>query len=442
MINTWAVWKNILNKAIRGSLTNGDTSIISSNTSDVRASREMPRPFEIPFDWKWMQLGELFQHNTGKALNAADTEGEPFEYITTSNVYWGRFELDDLKQMMFKDSEAEKCTVRKGDLLVCEGGDIGRSAIWDRDYDIKIQNHIHRLRPISETTIAEFYFYVLWAYKLNGWIGGRGIGLQGLSSRRLHALIVPVPPVEQQRQLASILSKADEYIQAIGITQKEYVRDYQSLQCKVIEAGINGNLTIDWRREHDVIQDETWSKCKLIDVLKAKPRNGFSAKPVDYETPYRNLALSAVTSGVFRPEYYKYIEADIPEDSHLWLMPGDILLQRSNSLERVGTSALYTGGSREYIYPDLMMKLQVNERAYAPFIAYQLKRRSVMEYLRSHATGTAGNMPKVNQRTVSSIPIVLPGYEEQVVIADMLDKIFSIDDSDEMTGDSLEGVAI
>ena len=102
-------------------------------------------------------------------------------------------------------------------------------------------------------------------------------------------------------------------------------------------------------------------------------------------------------------------------------MPGDILLQRSNSLEQVGTSALYTGEPKEFIYPDLMMKLQVNDSAYAPFIAYQLKAANVMGYLRSHATGTAGNMPKVNQKTVSNIPIVLPAIEEQIEIAKLLD---------------------
>jgi type I restriction enzyme S subunit len=159
--------------------------------------------------------------------------------------------------------------------------------------------------------------------------------------------------------------------------------------------------------------------------LKGKPRNGYSPKPVDYETPVKNLVLTAVTSGTFKSAYFKYIDEEIPDDSHLWLTPGDILLQRSNSLEKVGTSALYTGKPREFVYPDLMMKLQANDTAYAPFIAYQLKSFGVMNYLRSNATGTAGNMPKVNQVTVSNIPIVLPSYQEQVEIAESLDYLLS-----------------
>lgn len=149
-------------------------------------------PFEIPDNWKWVWLGDIFQHNTGKALNSSNTEGTPLEYITTSNLYWDRFELEELKTMLFKDSEMEKCTVRKGDLLICEGGDIGRSAIWSEDYEMRIQNHIHRLRPYVEDICVRFYYYVMMYYKNNGLISGRGIGLQGLSSKRLHSILVPL----------------------------------------------------------------------------------------------------------------------------------------------------------------------------------------------------------------------------------------------------------
>ena len=102
-------------------------------------------PFEIPDSWEWVRLGTVFQHNTGKALNASNRDGEKLTYITTSNLYWDRFVLDNLKTMPFTDSEVDKCTVQQGDLLVCEGGDIGRAAIWGSNKPMRIQNHIHRL---------------------------------------------------------------------------------------------------------------------------------------------------------------------------------------------------------------------------------------------------------------------------------------------------------
>ena len=101
-------------------------------------------PFEIPDCWEWIRLGTLFQHNTGKALNSSNSTGKKLSYITTSNLYWDRFELEKLKEMPFTENEMEKCTVTKGDLLVCEGGDIGRAAIWKYDYPIRMKHLIRR----------------------------------------------------------------------------------------------------------------------------------------------------------------------------------------------------------------------------------------------------------------------------------------------------------
>jgi len=157
----------------------------------------------IPDSWCWTTIGSIFNHNTGKALNKSDSqEGLLFPYITTSNVYWNRFELSEIKKMYFKDSEIDKCTVTKGDLLVCEGGDIGRSAIWYYDYDICIQNHIHRLRTKGDIC-QTLYLYILMLYKWTDRIYGKGIGLQGLSSGLLDKIVVPLPPYQEQLRIVA-----------------------------------------------------------------------------------------------------------------------------------------------------------------------------------------------------------------------------------------------
>ena len=169
-----------------------------------------------PYGWQYTILGEIFTHNTGKALNSSNKEGMMKSYLTTSNVYWDKFDFTVLKQMPYKENELDKCTVTKGDLLVCEGGDIGRSAIWNYDYDICIQNHIHKLRAKIDLCVA-FYYYVLLYLKENNLIGGKGIGLLGLSSNALHKINVPLPPLAEQyrivqkiEELFSILDKIQE----------------------------------------------------------------------------------------------------------------------------------------------------------------------------------------------------------------------------------------
>ena len=162
---------------------------------------------KIPDGWCETILGELFEHNTGKALNSSNKEGVIRDYLITSNVYWDTFDLSVVKQMLFKKNELEKCTVIKGDLLVCEGGDVGRSAIWNQNYDICIQNHLHRLRPKVELSVR-FYYHVLKYLKDNNMIGGKGIGLLGLSSKELHKLPFPLPPLAEQQRIVSAIDKA------------------------------------------------------------------------------------------------------------------------------------------------------------------------------------------------------------------------------------------
>lgn len=163
-------------------------------------------PFEIPESWKWVRVGTIFQHNTGKALNRANREGIELEYITTSNLYWDRFELDNLKKMYFKETEFEKCSVMKGDLLVCEGGDIGRAAIWENEYIVMIQNHIHRLRAYH-TICTRFFYYLFYLYKNIELIGGKGIGIKGLSTRALSVIVFPLPPLNEQKRIVERLEE-------------------------------------------------------------------------------------------------------------------------------------------------------------------------------------------------------------------------------------------
>jgi len=172
---------------------------------------EDEKPFEIPESWEWVRMSDVFEHSSGKQLRASDTEGTLHEYITTSNLYWGRFELNKLKSMYYKNSEIEKCTAKKGDLLVCEGGDIGRSAIWSYDYDICLQNHVHRLRPY-DNRYTIFIFYIMWYYKSVGLIGGKGIGIQGLSASTLKSIIIPLPPLAEQKR---IVAKIEELFKEI-----------------------------------------------------------------------------------------------------------------------------------------------------------------------------------------------------------------------------------
>ena len=202
-------------------------------------------PFEIPENWCWVRLGNLFSHSSGKALNGGDKGGKPYQYITTSNLYWNRFELDNLRTMNFRESELEKCTATKGDLLVCEGGDIGRAAIWNYDYDIKIQNHIHKLRAFYPLC-TKFFYYIFFLYKHIGFIGGKGIGIQGLSAGALHQIILPITPLNEQMRIVEkideIMPIADKYAQTQQELDNLNSEIYDLLKKSILQEAIQGRL--------------------------------------------------------------------------------------------------------------------------------------------------------------------------------------------------------
>ena len=168
---------------------------------------ESELPFEIPDSWRWCKIGDIFRHNNGKQLNKGNNKGVLMDYITTSNLYWNGFVLDSLKQMPFEETEIERCQAEKGDLLVCEGGDVGRSCIWMYDKPIMLQNHIHKLRAYIPIC-TKYFYYIFYLYNLMGIIGGKGIGIQGFSSKALHNTRVPLPPKEEQYRIVEKVEQA------------------------------------------------------------------------------------------------------------------------------------------------------------------------------------------------------------------------------------------
>ena len=208
--NIEQIRSKILELAISGKL-------VHQNTSDEPAIELLKRinpaykpadnrhyeniELSIPETWCWATIGDVFKHNTGKALNSSNHSGIMMDYITTSNLYWDRFDLSTVKQMPFTETDLGKCTVTKGDLLICEGGDVGRSAIWNYNYDIRIQNHIHRLRGKANICVR-YFLYVFMLYKQRNYIGGKGVAIQGLSSRDLNRLVIPMPPLNEQYRIA------------------------------------------------------------------------------------------------------------------------------------------------------------------------------------------------------------------------------------------------
>ena len=162
--------------------------------------------------WTWRPLGELFEIAAGKTMSAAARNGpDKTPFLRTSNVLWDEIDLSSVDEMSIPEHELPAKLLRPGDLLVCEGGEIGRAAIWNGEVEtMSFQNHLHRLRPIVEDVEPRFYVYFLQcAFTQLGIFEGAGnkTTIPNLSRSRLAALEVPHPPLDDQQAISAALGR-------------------------------------------------------------------------------------------------------------------------------------------------------------------------------------------------------------------------------------------
>lgn len=224
------------------------------------------------------------------------------------------------------------------------------------------------------------------------------------------------------------------------------VRLAQELRNAVLQAAVTGrfskgdNIYKTIKTKYETTQiPEDWTECTLSEIIIDGPTNGISVKGTERETSIKNLTLTATTSGEFKPQEFKYVELELESTSKYWLKTGDILIQRSNSPELVGTSCVYTGNDNEFIYPDLMMKIKINKNLVDLwYMDCMLKSPIVRDYYRKSASGTSSSMPKINQTTVKNTPVFFPCIEEQKRIVAVVNELMARIDEFETIENDLE----
>ena len=235
-------------------------------------------PFEIPQGWEWTRIGNIFNHTSGKQQSSSNKGGgTPQKFITTSNLYWGHFILDNIKVMNFTDEEIKTCSATKGDLLVCEGGaGYGRSAIWNEDYDICLQNHVHRLRPCV-SGICEYVYHFIYLLKESNNLASVGTAMPGLSANRLKGLLLPFPPLSEQRRIVAKLAELLQQIEKYNIVQNKLdelnttIKD--CLKKSILQEAIQGKLVpqlAEEGRAQELLEQIKAEKRKLVKEGKLK----------------------------------------------------------------------------------------------------------------------------------------------------------------------------
>ena len=284
-------------------------------------------PFDLPIGWAWCRISNLFLHSSGKQQSSNNShKGTLQKFITTSNLYWGHFVLDKVKEMYFSDEELVTCSATKGDLLVCEGGaGYGRSAIWENDYDICLQNHIHRLRPIIDG-ICEYVMYYLYFLKETNQLASVGTAMPGLSANRLKGLTIPLPPLQEQQRIVqrvrSVMPVVDKYghsqasLDALNDDIKE------KLKKSILQEAIQGRLVSQDSNEEPasmLLNRIAIEKQKLLKEGKLKKKDVIESVIFkgDDNKYYENVNCKVL-------DISDEVPFDIP-DTWCWCRVGDIV---------------------------------------------------------------------------------------------------------------------
>lgn len=422
-------------------------------------------PFEIPESWKWVYIGEIFLHNTGKAQNASgSTSGTIRKFITTSNLYWGYFDFSKVKEMPFTEQEIERCSVRKGDLLVCEGGDCGRSAIWNYEEEVCIQNHVHRLRQYCGLSI-EYYYYLFHLYKFTGRLRGRGVAIQGLSSQALHKVVCPLPPLTEQER---IVAKIEELLPLIECYEKAWSRleDFNKrfpgdMQKSILQLAIQGKL-VEHRPEegsgeelYRQIQDEKQALIKVGKIKKDR-RTNILDLPQEAEIPFdipetwkwvflgsilnkltdgthrtpkystsgiKFVSVKDISSGVLSLENTKFITEAEHEELFARCDPvkGDMLLSKVGT---TGVPAIVDTDEPFSLFVSVAL-LKYNHDCIDESFLYYLLKSPLVQIQATENTRGVGNKNWVLDAIAKTV-VVLPPFAEQKRIVSRLEELLPL----------------
>ena len=422
-------------------------------------------PFEIPQGWEWTRIGNIFNHTSGKQQSSSNKGGgTPQKFITTSNLYWGHFVLDNVKVMNFTDEEIKTCSATKGDLLVCEGGaGYGRSAIWNEDYDICLQNHVHRLRPCV-SGICEYVYYFIYLLKESNNLASVGTAMPGLSANRLKGLLLPFPSLTEQMRivlkLEGLLSQIDKYSKVQNQLDELNTTIRESLKKSILQEAIQGKLVPQLAEEgtaQELLEQIKTEKQKLVKEGKLKKsalndsvifRGGdnryYTSKNkdticIDDEIPFEipdswvwvrfgtiminrdreRIPLSVAQRQFLSKRYDYYGASGVIDKVDRYLFDKELLLigeDGANLLSRSTPIAFIAKG--KYWVNNHAHVLDVYDGVMLKYIALYINSISLAPYV----TGTA--QPKMNQEKMNSILIALPPQKEQQRIVAQIEKLF------------------
>jgi len=400
----------------------------------------------IPIDWDLSEVGNVFNVKQGKQLSSKEKiEGKT---LRTSNVFWWIIDLSNIDYMYFTPEELNKLELKQGDILLCEGGDVGRTAVWNFKLDGYLyQNHLHRLR--NKNNNINNYFFAYWmqyAILIKGFYikQANRTTIPNLSSSRLKSFQIPLPPIDEQKAIAHILSsiqEAKEKTEAIIQATKELKKSMMKHLFTYGPVPVDEVDKVKLKETEIGLMPEDWDIAPLEEVTDVI--YGIQASVAGDTDPSIGIPIltniNITLEGTIDLTDLKYFNIDTKTNPEKYLLQkGDVLFNwRSGSKNHVGKTAFFNYDIR-MTFASFILRIRIKDayKVNNKYIYYYLKfMKDITKYFIKFSEYMIN--AKFNASYAKKIPTVLPPIEIQNKIAHTLS---SIDDKIESESFKLNSI--
>ena len=351
---------------------------------------------------------------------AARDGANKMPFLRTSNVLWDEIDLSSIDEMSILEHELPAKLLRRGDLLVCEGGEIGRAAIWNGEVEtMSFQNHLHRLRPIDPDVEPRFYvFFLQSAFTQLGIFEGAGnkTTIPNLSRSRLAGLNVPQPPLSEQKAISAALGRVRDATRA----QDQSLAVTKELKRSVMRTLFTRGLRGEAQKETEIgPMPESWDVASFASV-REKLQYGTSVLCTYNLSDRPVLRIPNIKPQRINSDDLKYCTLTGNDAAKYRLEENDLIFIRTNGvLDRLGSCAVYTGHPANALFASYLIRARIKlDRVNPHFIAYFFGSDTGTNTIAGRATPASDGKFNLNTATIDSLPLPLPptlGEQQEIV---------------------------
>lgn len=373
---------------------------------------------DLPEGWIRCTIGSLCDLINGRAFKPTDWSAKGLPIVRIQNL-----NEPDAPFNHFDGEVRSRFLIDSGALLFAWSGTPGTSFgahIWNGGPAV-LNQHIFNV-TFDEEKIDKRFFQLAINQKLDELIDKAhgGVGLRHVTKGKFEATEIDLPPLNEQRRIVTKLDSLFKHSKSAREELARIPRLVERYKQAILAAAMNGDEN-----------GRSWPQVPLEELITEGPTNGYSPRSGENPSGTLSLKLTATTRGVLdlSDRAVKRLNEVIAENSKFWLRAGDILIQRANSLEYVGVAAIYEGPSYTYVYPDLMIRIRVASPILGRWIWRYCSSTAAREYFISNASGTAGNMPKINGSTIRKMLIPLPPMDQLETLLRRLGRALDVIDA-------------